>query len=782
MEPTVTQVVDDADELAASSPKGINLRPLFRTASRKAVLILGIAGAVTAAAWNLGAQAPPLYAGNFQMLVEPVSSEARLSEPTTLTRTGGTPDEQLFGLDYPTQLLILKSPEMLSSIVEQVRTRYPKFSLNSLQKGLLVERIGKGRFDSTKIVNVTYQGLNPEIVEFVLKKTADKYLKYSLEERKTRISVGVKFIEEQLPDLQERVGTYQAQLQQLQQQYELIDPTTRGEELYGQVRQLEDTLAGTNRELDELKTLYVTLEKQLSFTPDEALTASTLSENPYRTNLLSKLKEIETQIAQDSAIFKPDSPEMQLLEEQRQNVVSLLERETGEILNANPTSARGNEDVLAFQSSLRQQQIQKLVETANQIRVLEVRQAAIAQTKAAFEQQAQQFPEVSRQYAELKQQLDLTNQTLNQLLAQREKLRVEAAQNNVPWELVSPPQVPRDPSGKPVPLPGDTSKKLLMGVVGGLALGMGAALMLEKLRGFFYTPEDLQDSTPLPLLAVIPEHKPTSLGRNRLAFLKGAPSVASAIPAPSPFLESFDTLYANLRFVYASAPIRSLAICSAQPGDGKSTVALHLALTAANMGQRVLLVDANLRQPQLHTLMNLPNRKGLSELLDESLGASAIASALVQRCPSSISPSLPADDLFVLTAGSPNAKSVKFLGSARMEKIAAELQADFDLVVYDTPDLSGCMDAIFLAAHTDGILAVVGLAKTQQSNFMKTVEQLNKFRLPVLGVVAACVKSRSTAVTASELDSSIEIEEALDEQLSWQPPERSLPAEVKLKD
>ena len=110
MEPAEFSMSEDSEAVGASPQKGLNLQPLIRTARRKALLIAGITGMLTAAMWRLAALSPPVYAGNFQVLVEPVTSEAKLAEPSTLTRTGGTPNDQLYSLDYPTQLEILKSP------------------------------------------------------------------------------------------------------------------------------------------------------------------------------------------------------------------------------------------------------------------------------------------------------------------------------------------------------------------------------------------------------------------------------------------------------------------------------------------------------------------------------------------------------------------------------------------------------------------------------------------------------------------------------------------------
>ncbi len=751
MEFTVTQISEDIDELTAPPQKGLNLRPLSRIVQRKAILIIGVTGIASVATTALisRTEPPSIFAGNFQILVEPVSSEAKFAQPATLTRTSGAPNDNLFSLDYPTQLQILQSPGMFSDIVEQVRDRYPNFSINDLRKNLVVERIGKGRFDQTKVLNIRYQGSNPGLVQFVLEQTVQKYLKYSLEERTTRISEGVEFINEQLPDLESRVNEDRTQLQQIQQQYELVDPQARAGELYGQIRELEIQQMGTQRELRELKALYGRLQEQLQFTPEEALVASALSENPYRNTLLVQLKDIESQIAIESATFNSASPEMQLLEDKRQNLLRLLNQETQEILDANSKTTPSNPSIFSFQTSLRQSQIQQLVETASQIQLLEVRLGALTEARVGFERQAQQIPEVTRQYAEIQQQLELTNQTLNQLLAQREKLRVEAAQDNFPWEVISPPQIPLDADGQPIPLPYDSKKKLLAGVMGGLLLGAVAAVATEKIRDIFYTVEDFEDEVEQPLLGVVPPQETRDL-RPSLAPSDPYGVTPSDDGNLSQFQDAFDTLYANIRFLYAEQSIRSLAIASAEAGDGKSTVALHLALTVANMGQRVLLVDANLREPQLHTRLGISNRKGLSDLLTDKL----VPNSLVEQLPL-------ADNLFVLTAGKPSPKSIKLLGSAQMQHIVEEFQATFDFVIYDTPAMHHLMDAIFLAAHTDGILTVVGLAKTRRSVVLQTLEQLSAFRLPNLGVVINCKPQSSPDFYGGSVESGTKLPESI---------------------
>jgi capsular exopolysaccharide synthesis family protein len=707
-----SQFSEETEETTASSQGGLNLGPLLRTIQRKILLIVGLTGAAGMAANHYLIQEPTsTYQGHFQMLVEPVSSTDKLADPLTLTRTQGNPNENLFSLDYPTQLQILQSPEILDEIVNQVQAEYPKFSLQDIQKNLTVERLAgeNKRFDVTKILEIKYQGSDPDLVELVLEETAKRYEKYSVEERSSGIQEGVKFIDAQLPDLEKRVNSYQTELQNLQQDYQLVNPETRAQELYEQIRVLESQSNEAQRLLQELRTQYVNLQAQLNFTPNEALAASALSEAPNRTQLLASLAEIEREIAKQSAVYNDNTPEMQLLLQQRANIQQLLDQETQQVLGENSANLSPNSSVLGFQSSIRQQLISQLVDVSNQIEMLEVRLAGLQESQSRFERQAQVLPSISRRYAELQQKLELANGNLKRFLEQREKLLLESAQDNVPWEVISRPKIEET-------IEDNSQKTLMMGIVGGLVAGLVLAILLEKIHNIFYSIDDLKDTIKNPILGIIPRQKRKSVFE----------LFSSSQQKQSRFMDAFDVLYANVRFLYGDSSLRSLAVCSAESGDGKSTVALHLAQTIASMGQKVLIVDANLRHPQLHQSLGLPNQKGLSNLLTDNRIAPSI---LIQQ-------SQMTDNLFALTAGTPTAAAIKLLGSAQMRHIVDELQKTFDLVIYDTPQLRDYTDASFLSGHLDGLILVVGIAKTHQSVTQDVLAQLDKFRLPCLGVVA----------------------------------------------
>lgn len=734
------QVFDESSEMSApsSSSSSPGLRPLLRTLQRKAFLIIATTGIGTFAALQfLSSKEPSVYSGSFHMLVEPVTSEQQLSDPIAITRTEGKPSDKLFILDYPTQIRILTSPEVLNSIVEQVKTRYPDFNLATLQENLKVERISDSpdRNDRTKIMQVSYEGEDTEKILFVLQKTANKYLKYSLDERKTRISQGVKFIDEQLPLLQARVDEYRGKLQKIQQQYDLLDPTTRGENLYEQIRGLETQTQESERQLQELRSLYSNLQSQLELNPTEALAASTLSENPIRKKLLDDLTQVESQIAVQSAVFNDNSPELRQLREQQQNLQGLLEEENQKVLGQNPTTIAQSSSVMMHQSPIRQNLIEQLVNTNNQIQSGQVRLQGLRNSLNQLTQQAESFPSITRQYTEIQQQLELANKRLNLLLDEKEKLSIEAAQSQIPWEIISKPTLLLGKDGTPAPAEVKSSKKqLIMGLGGGLLLGVGLAILWERIRNIFYTTDDLKDAVQVPLLGVIPRQKnPAIPNFLRLTGLL-KPNYRTAAQM-SPFLEAFDTVYANIRFLYSDSSIRSIAVGSAEAKDGKSTIALHLAQTVANMGQRVLLVDANLRYPHLHQVLGVSNQKGLTDLLTEK----AVPSAVIQRTPLS-------ENLFILTAGVPFANAFKLLGSTRMQKLINELEMSYDLVIYDTPELHQYTDGTFLTEYLDGIVLVAAVAKTRKTVFEETITQLNTYRMPCIGVIANHVKPNSSTL------------------------------------
>ncbi len=763
--------IDIDTEALVPTQKGLDLTRLIKIIKRNIVPIASISSIVTLVFWLTNSSAPT-YLGDFQLLVEPVTSEAKFSEPSTLTSSSKSGNVGSLEMDYSTVITILKSPGMLASIVEQVKPHYPDFTQKQLRENLKIARLNIDEEDlsnQTKIIEISYQDEEANLVQLVLEKTAARYLSYSLEDRKTQIGQGVEFIEEQLPYLNQRVSSLQARLQHIREQNQLIDPETKGEDLLKQLQQIKIQQLETKGELEKLKVLKQNLQRQLGMNPEEAILASTLSENSNYQKLLEKLKLLESEITTTIVLYETNSPQIITLSNKRENLVDLLNQEAKRILGEKFNARKPNSPLLRLQNSITLNMTQQLLETTNQAKLLEIQLNSLQNIQNKLEQQVKYLPKVSGQYAEVKQELAIANQTLDQLLTQRDALRIELAQSQVPWEVVSSPQLLQDASGNPMSLPQESSKKLMISLIGSLFIGIGASIIFEKSRNIFYTVEDLEEQVKFPLLGLIPslddrqEHfdtqvlKPSDSLDAEIEFdNKEASKCSPAISAleqenkttervisplgrfrPSlgdrqeyidnQVLDAYDSLYANIKFRFNETPIHSLTISALEQINKTTEIALYLAETVAAMGHKILLVDADFRTPSLHSRLNLPNELGLSDLLaeDTDLDSHNVIQKSVYQA-----------NLFVLTAGKSSLDSTRMLASHQMQSLNQEFTETFDLIIYDTAPLLSFMDTSFLAAHTDGIVGVVEIGKTPKCLVTKALNQIDSFNFKTLGIIA----------------------------------------------
>ncbi|WP_427016764.1 polysaccharide biosynthesis tyrosine autokinase [Pseudarthrobacter sp. P1] len=272
--------------------------------------------------------------------------------------------------------------------------------------------------------------------------------------------------------------------------------------------------------------------------------------------------------------------------------------------------------------------------------------------------------------------------------------------------VVTPATAPAIPSAPNV------KTNLALGLVVGLALGIGVALLRTTLDNRVRSESDIHRLTDAPVLGGI-------------AFDQDATKspLITQISVQSPRAESFRQLRTNLQFAHVSHTSRTLLFTSSLPGEGKSTTATNLAISMAQAGQSVALIDADLRRPMVSEYLGLEGNAGLTTALVGDADVEDLLQPWGEH------------GLHVLTSGMIPPNPSELLGSEAMKKLIARLEQMFDAVVIDAPPLLPVTDAAVLAQHVGGVVMVVGCHKARQPEVTKSLGTLELVNADVLGIV-----------------------------------------------
>jgi receptor protein-tyrosine kinase len=352
-----------------------------------------------------------------------------------------------------------------------------------------------------------------------------------------------------------------------------------------------------------------------------------------------------------------------------------------------------------------------------------------AQQYVLFRQHADRAKIAGAQQLVQQQLAKLTSEqragSVGQALVNRSnELGVLAALQTGNAEVVQTAPVPRSPSSPKVKLNG------ALGALTGLLLGLALAFLAERLDRRVRDLDELESAYNVPMLAEISESH--ALARERLASL------------PAPDLETFALLRARLRYFNVDRNIRSLLVTSAASGEGKSTVALNLALAECIAGnEKVLVLEADLRRPSLARRLRITSRPGLSEVITGS--ASLSESVTWVDVPRAGNGRGPDAGFAVLTSGGVPPNPAELLESRAVVESLNALMQRFDLVIIDSAPITVVSDAIPLVRLVGGVLVVARMKYSTKSALRHTAEQLDKLNAPVLGVVANVVRPSERA-------------------------------------
>jgi tyrosine-protein kinase Etk/Wzc len=378
-----------------------------------------------------------------------------------------------------------------------------------------------------------------------------------------------------------------------------------------------------------------------------------------------------------------------------------------------------------------QSQLTDAVES--QITSLDARIQALDELRSRNDAAMKRLPATQAGEARLVEQVQSTEQMADELRSEFQKARVAEAVEAGQVEIVDLARMPSRPIGI------SRRFKLLAGAIVGLLLGLAGAVLVERLNTAIRKREDIEGMLQIPGLAVIPRivsasgaERRLQVGRFSLALpslgngharRQGSASLVTVSDARSGSAEAFRTLRTNLIFSQAVQTLRMIVVTSPSPQDGKTTTAANLAVTFAQQGLRVAILDCDLRRARLHLLFRTTREPGLTQLL---LGQATEQDVLR---PTAV------DGLFFIPAGALPPNPSELLGGARMQELFRSLSSRFDVVLLDTPPVHVAADSLILGKMSDGVLLVLRAGHTEQDSALDAIRRLTGIGVRVVGAV-----------------------------------------------
>jgi polysaccharide biosynthesis transport protein len=528
---------------------------------------------------------------------------------------------------------------------------------------------------NSRLVNVAYRSEDARFAAQVANALVNAYVEQNLDFRFTASREASEWLNGQLAQQRQQVETAEIALQRYREQNGAISLEDRENIVVQKLTDLNTALTRAKTERLQKEAMY----RQLTSVQHDAAALDTfpaILSNPFIGQQKGELAKLRRQEAELADRLGERHPEMIKVKSAIEAVQTRIDGEVGNVLQGLRTE---------YQAAVTQEQ----------------------SLNGALEQQKGEAMSMNRraiEYSVLMRDVESSKQVYDSLLQRAKETGISGelrASNVRVVDAAEPSHTPVSPR---------RTLYLLMGLFGGSVLGIGLAFFLEYLDDRVKTPHQIETELGLPSLGLIP-----------VVSTASNPLINTSVPAN--FAEAFRGLRTNVLFSSADDGSRSIVVTSTGPSEGKTMVASNLAVAMAQTGQRVLLIDGDMRRPRGHEVFALPLEPGLSNVL---IGATKPNQAIHQT---------PTENLSVMAAGTMPPNPAELLGSPAFARLLASTKEQFDLVLVDTPPIMAVTDAAIVGHRADGLLFVIAADATSRRAAQQAIDQLEHARVRFLGAV-----------------------------------------------
>ncbi len=627
-------------------------------------------GQTSRASGTFNAGQDPFFRTSYEQLKGRALSQIVIKELNLYDELAPKKKDSLFSISGIMQFIGLGSDSK-----EKVQKSIDYIKL--FQKGLLVQPI-----DGTHLVEIVYEGPSAQGVKNIVTSLINNFIKIQIESKSETGEYAKKVLSKQLAEARKRLRGSEEALVKYANDKGILSFDDRQTRHVKNLESLDAALVTAENRRIQAESLYVQMKRVGS--------VSTVLTNPVVSSLKATLVRLEGNYQEMLKTFKPNYPDMQRLNQQINNVRSKLKSEMVNIrqsMKADFLAAKNQED--RIRSELKK-----------------------------FNTKMYNLQDSSLDYNTLKREVETNGNLFNQLLQRLEEVNIASAASTSSISIVEPAVAPFQ-RYRPKP-----KMNIALGLLSGLLLGLGLAFLREALDQRINSSEDLQRISGLPVLGMVP--------RLSRSLVKKTAGMVTFRDPQSVAAEAFRVLSTNIRFMLGKEDDRVILVTSVRPEEGKSTTASNIACSYAQMGMKVLLVDADIRNSSLHTKLGISNKKGLTNYLKGEIDLVGITQ-----------PVKAVSGLYVITAGNYVNNPVSLLAHERMAYLTTQGANIFDVVIVDAPPVLGFADSLILSSLASSTLIVAKEDGIDRAKIKTTIEQLARVKNNVLGFLL--INSKNSA-------------------------------------
>ncbi len=671
--------------------RDIDLQRLWKAIVRRRKLFMSVFGGFFALVLAFTLLQPRTYTTAVKMIA------GSSGDPTTTSAQAGT---QLPVLNALLAASSAQSSETYAELLQQTPVAADVAKNLGLAQSPeeLLSHLKVKPVPDTSILTLSVSWRDPQTSARIANEFAAVFVEHERQLVARQADTAIKFLQQQLPTTEERMRAAQNALAAYQVRSGIADLQTQTKTDIDNLSELETKRQGAQLEATQAAASLETVEAQLAATSPTVVGSQSVAANPVNAQLQTQISQLRVQLNAARRQYTDDHPTVIALKSQLAEAERELRSQPNQVLAGTSTIPNPVYQQLEQQASTLQAQVASA----------QAQQATLGQQQAAAKPKLDQLPDKARRIGDLERSAKAAQDLYDEL--QRKYQDALITKTTAISDVAITQAADAGSYGVSPNLP----LNLLIGFALGLVLALAAVFVAEFLDDRFRTEDDVRERLGMPVLATIPRFDPAEWGEN---------------PWVKPLsVEAFYQLVAALRYS-SNNPPRTITFTSPEQGDGKSTVAVNTAISMSMMKARVLLIDADLRRPCLHEKLNVPNDRGLSDVL---VGMATFPEAIKATAHPGV---------WVLTSGGFAPNPVALLQSPEFDAILQQALERFEYVIIDGPALRSIVDSLILSIKADGAVLIVSSQKSDGRAVGAALQKLHSVSsINLLGVVLNGIK------------------------------------------